>query len=130
METFLPLLERLGLPIAFLAIAIVAFVRGDVTPRYVVERLQADLDRERRETDRFLDMCIRLLEDARDSQHAGREAVRELRAFRTRRDEEEEDREEIRLHGEVPHRTSIVDREPREGRPVLDSPTERERRER
>jgi hypothetical protein len=89
-EVFLPLLERLGIPLSFLAIAIVAFVRGDIAPRYVVQRLQADLDRERRETDRFLDMCIRLLEDARDSQHIGKEAVRAMKDFREGRSGEGE----------------------------------------
>jgi hypothetical protein len=105
-EVFLPLLERLGIPLSFLAIAIIAFVRGDISPRYVVQRLQADLDRERRETDRFLDMCIRLLEDARDSQHVGREAVRAMKGFReSRAGENGEDRE----HGDR-RQQSILDR--------------------
>jgi hypothetical protein len=115
-ETFLPLLERLGLPLSFLAIAIMAFVRGDVIPRWVVQRLQADLDRERRETDRFLDMCIRLLEDARDSQHISREAVQTMRSLRSRHDRERDsqdegprsilDREDTTESGEHPSRES------------------------
>lgn len=122
MDIFLPLVERLGVPVTFLAIAIVAFVRGDIVPNWVYQRVLADLDRERRETDRFLDMCIRLLEDARDSQHAGREAVRELRAFKTRHDGEGEGE-----GSENGRRASIVDREPRETRPERE---QRERRER
>lgn len=91
----MPLLERLGLPLSFLAIAIVAFVRGDIVPKYIHTRALSDLDRERRETDRFLDMCIRLLEDARDSQHVGQEAVQAMRAHRTRRGEQDDERKSI-----------------------------------
>lgn len=128
METFLPLVERLGLPLSFLAIAIIAFVRGDVIPRWVVQRLQADLDRERRETDRFLDMAIRLLEDARDSQHVSREAVQTMRGLRNRHDRERD------AQDEGPR--SILDREegeetseriPRELRRRLSPRSEQER---
>jgi hypothetical protein len=113
-EVFLPLLERLGIPLSFLAIAIIAFVRGDIAPRYVVQRLQADLDRERRETDRFLDMCIRLLEDARDSQHVGKEAVRAMKGFREGRSGEGESREQrqhsILDRGERMHLSDVKER--------------------
>jgi hypothetical protein len=112
-EVFLPLLERLGIPLSFLAIAIVAFVRGDISPRYVVQRLQADLDRERRETDRFLDMCIRLLEDARDSQHIGKEAVRAMKDFREGRGNgEDHDRRQQSIldRGERMHQSDVKER--------------------
>lgn len=105
METFLPLLERLGLPLSFLAIAIIAFIRGDVVPKGVLERALTDLERERRETDRFLDMCIRLLEDARDSQHIGQEAIQVMRARSRHRSEEQEERNKHTNRG------SILDRE-------------------
>lgn len=85
METFLPLVERLGVPVAFLTIAVVAMVRGDVVPKYLYARVLSELERERKETDRWLDMSIRLLEDARDSQHLGREALQEMRRFQSRR---------------------------------------------
>ncbi len=122
METFFPLLDRLGLPLGFLAIALIAFVRGDIVPKYLYTQVLADLDRERRETDRFLDMSIRLLEDARDGQHLGREALRAFHVFREQRNRDEDVRNddegqerEAREAREAPPRTSILDRRAREG---------------